>query len=273
LKQPTTKVHKSKFVNSSVTIKKNKAYAASSSGVGKINLGGPVSKRPTFNSDSKKLARFIHNFQTNAKKVGPKDDLTKINAAMPHRMSWKDIRDNVEKVKTGADKPQDFSRWTQRFLDAGSEKIQQMPVGSDIRKLAQSSQDSFKSTRDEFLANPGHLGRRTAFEKSANQFHANVPDLGPHLGVNNVVGERAHLNVIDNGPGKKRSLSPMSRRVRDMSPGRLSGVAVDSKGDLIDVRGRTHRFSDLETSDAKRIQSHGVHPIPSFNKHAPGPFL
>lgn len=251
-------------------------------------------KRPTFNSNSKDIAFKNHNLQAGAIPVTRDTNLNLINAAMPHRMSWKDIRDNTKKFYDGKEKASAFKRWTHRFIVAGLEKMGDMPQDSDLLSMAQKSHGEFQATRDAFIK---HQDTDTgkAFLKSANQYFANVPDLGPHQGVNNVVGERAHLNVVEN-PRTSRSMfasmndpksrrpahaeptydfSPMSRSVLAMSPGRLSGVAVDLKGDLIDVRGHTHKLNadNFYENDLKKISDHRQTTIKSFNpSKKPGPF-
>lgn len=246
----------------------------------KFSKTGGVSKRPAFNANAKTFARLNHNEQPDAIQVTGRTNLTTINAAMPHRMSWKDIRDNTAKFVKREDSRSDFERWTDRFIEAGSEKLSQLDKGSALRTAAKKSHVEFQATRDAFMRDPKDERKRARFEKSANQYFANVPDLGPHNGVNNVVGERAHLNVIERGRSRTRTadptrdLSPMSRRVVDMSPGRLSGVAVNSDGELIDVRGNTHKLSKSVFSQTQlsKIEAHGRAKVASFDPDAPGPF-
>lgn len=70
------------------------------------------------------------------------------------------------------------------------------------------------------------------FLTAMNNYYANVPDLGPHRGVNIPVRERMHLNVLRSG-----DLSPFSNRMLDMSPGRVDAVAVDENEDIVSTTG------------------------------------
>jgi hypothetical protein len=247
----------------------------------KFSKSGGVSKRPVFNANAKAFARLNHNEQPGAEPVTRKTNLNNLNAAMPHRMSWKDIRDNTARFASRKESPTDFERWTDRFIEAGAEKISHLDKGSALHKAAKTSHAEFQVRRDAFMRDRGNPKKRELFEKSANQYFANVPDLGPHFGVNNVVGELAHLNVVERGRGRIRSPSdhtreftPMSRRVLDMSPGRLSGVAVTSGGELIDVRGKTHARNTANFSQTRldQIDGHGPSAVPSFRPGTKGPF-
>jgi hypothetical protein len=235
-------------------------------------------ERQAFDANSKGFARLNHNEQPKAQQVTLKTNLTTINAAMPHRMSWMDIRDNTTKFHDGTEKAEDFKRWTDRFIDAGQEKLGKLKDGSQLHKRATKSHTKFIKARDDYLATKDDKTRKV-FDKQANQYFANVPDLGPHDGVNNPVRESSHLHFeeVPRGRSKerepaKRQLSPMSRRVADMSPGRLSGIAVDKKGDIIDTRGKTHTFDSIDDKDKRRIQKHKTKVISSFNPSARGPF-
>ncbi|MGH2901822.1 MAG: hypothetical protein ACRDMZ_24325, partial [Solirubrobacteraceae bacterium] len=81
----------------------------------------------------------------------------------------------------------------------------------------------------------------TEFSKAINNLFANVSDLGPHDGVNNPVRDRLHLNVSDTG-----EMSPFSLRMLEMTPDRVSGVAVNSGQQLVGTSGVLVDQDDLE---------------------------
>lgn len=247
--------------------------------------------RPGFTANAQQHARLNHNlngahgFEVNTKKP----DLPAYNAAMPHRMSWKDIRVNTNKFVHGPESAADFKRWTDRFIAAGDERIRMLqgrihesksdahlPDRQELLRRAEKSQREFTDARNALLDSREN-SRRATFLNQANSFHANVPDLGPHQGVNNPVGERAHLNFLEEsrgrsltrGSGSARYPSPMSRGVLDMSPGRLSGIAVAHHGDVITVKGETVPLSHLSEADSERVKKHGTQVIPSFDPDAP----
>jgi hypothetical protein len=335
------------------------------------------SERPIFNTNSKNNAFLTYNLRNRGKRLNlRKPGLPDINGTMPHRMSWKAIRDNVAKFCNGTDDDDDFTRWTDRFIEAGDEKItitrrfirkndqaltdlkdwlktqifsqkafeqerDQLlqsgksskrkdfedrayqfhatdipgPYGdrkdvdfrswtrrfidagleeialtresikkneqdqSDLKGVLKAqtvSQKAFEETRDSLLSKSDSSSRRGAFEKEANQFHANVPDVGPHLGVNNPVQDHPHLNVrrsrsrTQSTSSKKRqrerSLSPMSKRVRLMSPERLSEYPVNSEGDLITTTGETVPFSRLDKTTRKHIEEVGTKTIKGYDE-------
>jgi len=212
-------------------------------------------------------------------------DLPSVNAAMPHRMSWKDIRDNTNKFWEGEEDEEDFERWTDRFLEAGREKIREYKDkhetaksegkkyrARNLKKLLErkrASQKSFADARKAFLADPTDEAKKTEFLRQANSFHANVPDLGPHRGVNNPVSEATHLHLRrSRGRKRRRSPSPMSRRVLDMSPERLSGIAMTTDDEIITTTGETFPPKKLTRQHRKRFKRHDTKAIKSFDPDA-----
>jgi hypothetical protein len=273
-------------------------------------------KRPSFTSNSKKAAVLNHNlsseydFEFDTKKP----EIAQANAAMPHRLSWSDIKTNTEQYDNGSEQAKDFSRWTKRMEDAGKEKIkivksnldemekalktleskiQKLPKGpkkqqmegekedleaqkegwEKLEVLMKESQQEFTEARDEY-AKKKTTQNMNGFLKQAHSFHANVPDFGPHFGVNNPVSEHGHLHLapVTNPKGKKknkkkrtRSPSPMSRELLNMSPGRVSSIAVDSNNNIITTTGETVDPTELDPVYQSQIQQHGTHFIKSFD--------
>lgn len=158
------------------------------------------------------------------------------NAAVPHRMSWADLRNNTEKYTSGTEKKEDFIRWTDRLIVAANSKkavpaIAKVPeivnnVNQQIQKL-QTERDALIRAVESKTADISQ--EKSAFLSTLNSFYPNVPDSGPHKGVNIQVSNRAHL-ALDN----KGDWTPMSEQVLLMTPGRLEGgIAADSTGSSI----------------------------------------
>ncbi|WP_042160805.1 hypothetical protein [Paenibacillus gorillae] len=264
-------------------------------------------KRPSFTTASKRAA-FISTSRDPSYGVTISDyrkpKLTEINGAMPHRMSYNDIRNNALKLMEGKETATDFNRWTDRFITAGQEKIdlrkkEQVGKGSDaqLKQLItdmETSQQQFITARNNLASSPTNKSVFEAFIKQANSFHANVPDVGPHFGVNNPVQENAHMHVEtvsepqpdttasgDGGADKSpappkltRRLSIMSRQVRRMSIGRISAFPYSSDGKLITTDGSTVSLDDLPKEDREAIEKHkkktvkGYDPDFKFGKDA-----
>jgi hypothetical protein len=218
--------------------------------------------RPGFNVASKRHARDAAQ-RGDYPKITHDSNLRDHNLAMPHRMSFFDIRANTTAFHQEKEGATAFLRWTKRFIDAGDEKIKQLDKSPFDCTNAKQSQHAFTVARDQFAKDPKNADLFSAFIAEANQFHANVPDLGPHFGVNNVVGERAHFHVVQGTHG--RTLSPMSRRVASMSPGRLSGYAVDSSHRLISTDGSVHDADQFEQSVLVALSRHSASVVNKFN--------
>ncbi|MFF2089187.1 hypothetical protein [Paenibacillus sp. NPDC058174] len=263
--------------------------------------------RPSFTTASKRAA-FISTSRDPSYGVTiadyKKPKLTEINGAMPHRMSYNDIRNNALKLMEGKETASDFNRWTDRFITAGQAKIdlrkkEQLGKGSDaqLKQLItdmEKSQQQFIKARNNLASSPTNTSVFEAFIKQANSFHANVPDVGPHFGVNNPVQENAHMHVEtvsepqpdttasgDGGADKSpappkltRRLSIMSSQVRRMSIGRISAFPYSSDGKLITTDGSTVSLDDLPKEDREAIEKHkkktvkGYDPDFKFGKDA-----
>jgi hypothetical protein len=94
------------------------------------------------------------------------------------------------------------------------------------------------------------------FLQAMNNLYANVPDLGPHRGVNIQVRERLHLNVLKSG-----ELSPFSRRMLDMTPGRVEGVATTRDDELVTTTGTLVDLGSLLEDEQEAIGGIGEHPV------------
>jgi len=142
-----------------------------------------------------------------------------------------------------------------------------------LRRRQKSSQENFVSSRKELIDDTSDTGLRKEFLRQANSFHANVPDIGPHFGVNNPVSKYGHLNLRPSrhdterrGRKRQRSPSPMSRRVLDMSPERVSGMAVTKDDEIITVSGETFRPRMLRKKYRSKFKKHDTKEIKSFKE-------
>jgi hypothetical protein len=96
----------------------------------------------------------------------------------------------------------------------------------------------------------------STFLQAMNNFYANVPDLGPHRGVNNPVRERMHLNISETG-----ELSPFSARMLEMTPGRVEGVATTENQEVVTTTGTLVDFSMLDEDVQVQISGLGEYPV------------
>ncbi len=223
--------------------------------------------RPNFSKDVYHHAVLAHNyFQVD--KIDPKDPkLTDSNAAVPHRMPWADLRRNVELYVNGKETKADLERWTDRFIEAAKSDISILKLGKSTKKAMSKDLDKLiayinSSTTDLLDLRKRLCSAKTKKEKIAaaslflkklNDYFPNVPDLGPHRGVNIQVSDRGHLNVLN-----KRDLSPMSERVLDMSPHRFKkGIATTQTGEIVTTFGETVPLASLGKATKKRIDDIG----------------
>ncbi|MCX4244372.1 DUF4157 domain-containing protein [Paraliomyxa miuraensis] len=242
-------------------------------------------KRPGFTTDAKKSAYHYHNASNRGFQVDPnRPRLRSFNAAMPHRMSWADIRRNIEAFWNDEDSVDDFKRWTKRFVKAGRDRIAEIRgmrdryrkqgrkrdawEADEALRRAEASQEAFEDARDDFARHPYAQKCKREFARQANSFHANVPDLGPHDGVNNPVRERTHLHFRRRKNSNRRSPSPMSRRMLRMSPERISEIATTDDGDIIDVHGEVVDLEDLSRKRKRQVENIGFHTIKTFDPDA-----
>ncbi|WP_298511257.1 hypothetical protein [uncultured Kordia sp.] len=251
--------------------------------------------RPSFTTDSKKSAILYHNtFGKHNFKINlSKPNLTGVNAAQPHRLAWKDIALLTKKHHEGGDSS-GFHRMTKSFLRAGTRRVSRIEkrlnryknagyskkLIDSTKKLltrATNSHNNFVTALNNYLGN-GSQSNMVAFLKQANSFHANVPDYGPHFGVNQPVSAAVHLNFRRSRTRKKtssgrrgRSPSPMSRAIlENLSKKDVSaGIAVNKKGRIISTSGKLIPLSSLSDKVKAHIAKFNTKQINSFDPKAP----
>jgi len=229
--------------------------------------------RPNFRSSVYTAATMSHNIFADDDLDADSPSLSAINAAVPHRMSWANIRDNTIKFLNGDETETDFYRWTERFIIAGkkdtgilknikssSTSAEEVNFCDYIIDLINKSTAEFEKAR-YLLAQGKKAGFKDAEIKNRaihflnvfNSYYPNVPDLGPHRGTNIQVSSRAHPNMDESG-----GMSPMTQEVRNMSPGRLSGYPLSPGGThLVTTSGAFVDTDDIKDKDYDTFKSHG----------------
>lgn len=224
----------------------------------------PDADRPAFTANAERLAELTVN--TSARypfKIKPGDNKKSMNLAMPHRVSWMDIRDLTRVAFDDKSGMYDdfFMAWTDAFIRAGDDYVLKSRAKADkhasgkenpgrtrssqgkadlIAKadLHMLSQEEFVRARDNFIKNKTDL-TRADFEIVANSFHANVPDYGPHAGVNASVQEHFHSNFSFRKnikfPGTPDPVTYHASQMLSL----FSSVATDMSGALIETTGGT----------------------------------
>jgi hypothetical protein len=90
------------------------------------------------------------------------------------------------------------------------------------------------------------------FADAMNNLPSNIPDLGPHDGVNNPVREYTHVHIVGG------DLTPSSRSVLEHTPLRINPVATSPRGSIVDTTGKTFALSSLTADTQKLINQHGT---------------
>lgn len=208
--------------------------------------------RPNFKDSVYKYATMSHNVFQEDDLDPDSPGLSSINAAVPHRMSWADIRDNTIKYLNKEESKGDFLRWTQRFVTAGNEdkailqkiadetsSFEEMDTCERIIKAIETGTEGFVAARsnliDQVEANKKDsavLPYARTFLYAFNSYYPNVPDLGQHRGLNIQVSNRPHSNIDEEG-----NKSPMTRQLWEMTPERLSEFPTDLSGNLVTTSG------------------------------------
>lgn len=250
-------------------------------------------RRPNFTTATYRMAAESHNLLRGADIDPYASNLSRRNLAVPHRFSWKSIRDNTLLYLNGDEDESAFRRWTDRMVYDGydgkrrqfrglqawlkhkrdkrltkyggpdqlTERLDdQIAACRRILMHMSRSQNDLRDARRSLIAQveSGASRRRvlaaaTLFFKLMNNFFPNVPDLGPHRGVNIQVRERMHLNVDVSG-----SMSPFSSQMVAMSPHRSEGIAVDDDGWVVGTFGDVVDPGRLDSDLAAGIHSHGT---------------
>jgi len=232
--------------------------------------------RPNFKSSVYEYATMAHNIFQDDDLDPDSPGLSAINAAVPHRMSWADIRDNTIKYLNGVEQKGDFLRWTGRFVIAGeadkailksigeeTSSFDELDVCERLIDAIDKSTKAFESARAD-LIKVVEAGKKDSvvlpvartFLYAFNSYYPNVPDLGQHRGVNIQVSNRPHSNIDEEG-----SKSPMTQQLWNMTPERLSEFPTDVTGKNLVTTSGFVPMSLLDDEDVDMLKDVGTKKI------------
>jgi hypothetical protein len=200
--------------------------------------------RPNFPKSSYTLGAYTREIQTgkDQSKLKPSEE----NLALPHRFPFGAIKQSTDLFLSGTETSTDLDRWTDRLLEATEQRLDlNLPKIKDkkrkkyyedtVNKQIDDTRDARKKFKAEVqsgskldLTSP----ETQEFLKNVNALHGNIPDYGPHVGVNIQVSDRTHLNFDESG-----TLTPGSYAAGTMSPHRGRGIARTSDGKYIVTTG------------------------------------
>ncbi len=214
--------------------------------------------RPNFPKSSYWLGTVTREIQTGDDQSGlkPADE----NLALPHRFPYKAIETSTDLFLSGKEDATDLYRWTDRMVEAtkkrrdiNRKKIKTKRTREKYEETVNDQLDGMERARKRLKkeVESGKAldltsGTTQEFLKYTNALHGNIPDYGPHAGVNIQVSDRTHLNVEEDG-----TLTPGSLAAGSMSPHRGRGVARTSDGQYIVTTGG-YKFDPDELS--KKLQ-------------------
>jgi hypothetical protein len=226
-------------------------------------------KRPGFSSSTYELAKATES--TYQERDMSWVSLLDEGLAVPHRMSFADLRNSLLLFLNGSESITDLVRWTDRLLQATRERKElnlqsqnHSLLPRNYRILINKQLEEFVNFRTAIIKNwspnssflnPKHREQVRKFMSALNGIHGNVPDLGPST-PNIKVSSRLHPNFLENGaptPGTKAALA--------MSPHRIKqGVASTSDGRyLVTPRGERVDISKVNTGPHKASKT-TIHP-------------
>jgi hypothetical protein len=210
--------------------------------------------RPNFFKSSYWLGAVTREIQTgeDQSNLKPADE----NLALPHRHPYKAIETSTDLFLSGKEDAADLYRWTDRLIvatkkrrDINRKQIKNKKKRERYEETVEDQLDGMERARKRFKKEVESgksldLSSSTTqeFLKYTNALHGNVPDYGPHAGVNIQVSDRTHLNVQEDG-----TLTPGSFAAGSMSPHRGRGVARTNDGQYI-VTTSGYKFDPEELS-------------------------
>lgn len=232
-------------------------------------------KRPGFSTSTYRMAVDAHNLFRGAEIDRYDPGLANRNMAVPHRFSWKSIRDNTLLFLNRTEDEDDFERWTDRMLDDGYH-AKRAQVRSLLGRLTKKhakikKEDEWDDRLDELedkiascngimLHMAGSrtdctLARRALIKKVDTYWKAVDDDEAPsRAGVKSAAAEFFKLlnnffpNVPDLGPHRGTNIQVRERM----------HVNVDESGDMSPFSSRMiemspHRSDGVAVDDEDRI--------------------
>lgn len=202
--------------------------------------------RPGFVGRAEKLGKVTKSLQDDEDQSGFKPGEN--NQALPHRYPYSDIKNSALKFVNGTETDQDLIRWSDRLREA-TEKRRDLNMEHDLADeyVHEGYEDEVNEQLEKFDEARKNLidAKKTnssmdetapevhEFIKWTNSLHGNIPDYGPHVGVNVQVSNRLHPHILEDG-----SMSPGTEAAFGMSPSRVEhGYATTQEGSLVTTEG------------------------------------
>ena len=202
--------------------------------------------RPGFVGRAEKLGKVTKSLQDDEDQSGFKPGEN--NQALPHRYPYSDIKNSTLKFVNGTEDDQDLIRWSDRLREATEQRrdlnmehdLADEYVHEDYEDEVNEQLEKFDLARQNLIdaKNNDSSMDETApevyeFIKQTNSLHGNIPDYGPHVGVNVQVSNRLHAHIQEDG-----SMSPGTEAAFGMSPERVEhGYATTQDDSLITTDG------------------------------------
>jgi len=275
-KQPKIKVATGKIVKNKATAKAGKKM---------------LRKRPKFTKEAEEAAEKRYKFYNQSAK-GKKR--SQVNAAMPHRLSWDAINQEVgyrydvwrsgtteqqhEQLRSLNEQATSFITNTKDLISSTVKDMKeaQMP-DADIQSYVSSAEATIERLTDknqqvQKLATVEGLNikvdeARKRFEdyaKAFNSIHSNVSDWGKHFGNNNIVNNRFHANRRKTQQGEQFTpATKVALRTAQKFEDRGRGVAVTpNRKHIAPVAGSPVSIDQLTPDSRKLLYNHGMSPVP-----------
>ncbi|MEL6208239.1 MAG: hypothetical protein AAFR47_23505 [Pseudomonadota bacterium] len=217
-----------------------------------------------------------------------KKNLRAVNGAQPHRIPQAYLKLRiVEFLKplpgvTTAQRIDTLNRWSERLIDANKERanlwlsvsvhtiFSNMPYQEkleaaaeiqDIVNFINENSENIEKKRDALVkaiefsrSADDQISAAKQFLSAVNSAFANIPDIGPHFGINHLVSDNLHLHIKSDG-----TTTPGTNAALAMTPKRGFGVAVDEDThDVIGTDGRKTPLASIDRQIADAIARHGL---------------
>ncbi|MCG3268895.1 hypothetical protein [Yoonia sp. I 8.24] len=260
----------------------------------KVETAGPYD-RPNFSSAAYFLAKVVASLNRGQDLMGLA--LGDNDLALPHRMSFRDIRESTRRFVEGTETQGDLTRWTDRLIQATLDRIAMstdrfsqiaarlsaigpsapeaiglgniMAHESDYLAKAQASVAFASQSRAKLtvaVAGQNDAAKTAAlkiFLKAFNEIHGNIPDVGQHVAINIPVSSAGHAHFLASATANAAPPpSPGTKALLAQSPHRIpDGIATTSDGKyIIGPQGQLMDKLDIGQSALDAIKSLGSKP-------------
>ncbi|HEV7842412.1 MAG TPA: hypothetical protein VGO69_01885, partial [Pyrinomonadaceae bacterium] len=221
-----------------------------------------------FTSTAYTLGKSVHALKTG--KLDPNLSLKDENLALPHRISFDDLKTNVKLFTEGKENEKDLERWTDRMVESTKKRKTMSETSTNSNLLSSDYGKKVDKQVTEVVKKRQRLmddkkqGTVSFDDKvtqdflsSLNSLHGNIPDLGPHTTINIPVSNRGHMNIKNDG-----SMSPGTETLVNMSPHRLKrGIATTSDNThLVTTEGTAVPILKLPQHILDKLNKHKLSP-------------